>query len=129
MRHQRRGPDRDRKRGPTIPWRCPLAGDIMRHLLLELELANDRDMIAARQRARQVSALLDFDAQDCPSRPRYPKWHATQSVTAVAGIEFALEEEGGHNPALSTSRRQGTRSPTSKQQSAAHAHWRTVLGL
>ena len=36
----------------------------MRHPLLELDLANDRDMIAARQRARQVSALLDFDAQD-----------------------------------------------------------------
>lgn len=36
----------------------------MRHSLLDLELTNDRDMIAARQRARQVSALLDFDAQD-----------------------------------------------------------------
>ena len=36
----------------------------MRHPLLELELATDRDMIAARQRARQLSALLEFDAQD-----------------------------------------------------------------
>lgn len=36
----------------------------MNRSLLRLELAQDRDIVAARQRARQVSALLGFDAQD-----------------------------------------------------------------
>jgi signal transduction histidine kinase len=77
----------------------------MRHPLLELELANDRDMIAARQRARQVSALLEFDAQD--------QVHIATAVSEVARnavrhggggrIEFALEEQGGLNPMLSIS--------------------------
>ena len=94
----------------------------MRHPLLELELANDRDMIGARQRARQVSALLDFERRiRCASRPQYPKWRATPSVTAAAArIEFALEEEGGRNPTLSISiADNGPGSPTSKPRSAA----------
>lgn len=77
----------------------------MRHALLELELANDRDMIAARQRARQVSALLDFDAQDQVRIATAVSEVARNAVRHGGGgrIEFALEEEGGHNPALSIS--------------------------
>ena len=77
----------------------------MRHSLLELELANDRDMIAARQRARQVSALLDFDAQDQVRIATAVSEVARNAVRHGGGgrIEFALEEEGGHNPALSIS--------------------------
>lgn len=36
----------------------------MNHPLLTLEVDNERDIVAARQRARQVSALLGCDAQD-----------------------------------------------------------------
>src|SRR5688572_6197133 len=77
----------------------------MRHQLLELELANDRDMIAARQRARQVSALLDFDAQDQVRIATAVSEVARNAVRHAGGgrIEFALEEEGGRNPALSIS--------------------------
>jgi len=77
----------------------------MRHSLLELELANDRDMIAARQRARQVSALLDFDAQDQVRIATAVSEVARNAVRHAGGgrIEFALEEEGGRNPALSIS--------------------------
>lgn len=75
----------------------------MRHALLELELANDRDMIAARQRARQVSALLDFDAQDQVRIATAVSEVARNAVRHGGGgrIEFALEEEGGRNTALS----------------------------
>ena len=75
----------------------------MRHSLLELELANDRDMIAARQRARQVSALLDFDAQDQVRIATAVSEVARNAVRHGGGgrIEFALEEESGRNPALS----------------------------
>jgi signal transduction histidine kinase len=75
----------------------------MRHALLELELANDRDMIAARQRARQISALLDFDAQDQVRIATAVSEVARNAVRHGGGgrIEFALEEESGHNAALS----------------------------
>ena len=36
----------------------------MNRSLLRLDLTQDRDIVTARQRARQVSALLGFDAQD-----------------------------------------------------------------
>lgn len=36
----------------------------MNRSLLRLDLAQDRDIVAGRQRARQVSALLGFDSQD-----------------------------------------------------------------
>lgn len=36
----------------------------MNRALLRLELAQDRDIVVARQRAREVSALLGFDSQD-----------------------------------------------------------------
>ena len=61
----------------------------MRHPLLELELANDRDMIAARQRARQVSALLDFDAQDQVDKQR------EELITAIEG---KLQQKKSTNP-------------------------------
>ena len=69
----------------------------MRHALLELELANDRDMIAARQRARQVSALLEFDAQDQVRIATAVSEVARNAVRHAGGgrIEFALEQEGG----------------------------------
>jgi signal transduction histidine kinase len=74
----------------------------MRHSLLELELANDRDMIAARQRARQVSALLEFDAQDQVRIATAVSEVARNAVRHGGGgrIEFAIEEEGGRNTAL-----------------------------
>jgi signal transduction histidine kinase len=77
----------------------------MRHPLLELELANDRDMIAARQRARQVSALLEFDAQDQVRIATAVSEVARNAVRHGGGgrIEFALEEQGGLNPMLSIS--------------------------
>jgi signal transduction histidine kinase/CheY-like chemotaxis protein len=77
----------------------------MRHSLLELELANDRDMIAARQRARQVSALLEFDAQDQVRIATAVSEVARNAVRHAGGgrIEFALEEEAGLSPALSIS--------------------------
>jgi signal transduction histidine kinase/CheY-like chemotaxis protein len=77
----------------------------MRHPLLELELANDRDMIAARQRARQVSALLEFDTQDQVRIATAVSEIARNAVRHGGGgrIEFVLEEEGGRNPTLSIS--------------------------
>jgi signal transduction histidine kinase len=77
----------------------------MKHSLLELELANDRDMIAARQRARQVSALLDFDAQDQVRIATAVSEVARNAIRHAGGgrIEFALEEEGGRNPTLTIS--------------------------
>src|SRR5688500_16722164 len=74
----------------------------MRHQLLELELANDRDMVSARQRARQVSALLDFDAQDQVRIATAVSEVARNAVRHGGGgrIEFALEEENGCNAAL-----------------------------
>jgi signal transduction histidine kinase len=75
----------------------------MRHALLALELANDRDMIAARQRARQVSALLEFDAQDQVRIATAVSEVARNAVRHGGGgrIEFALEEEAGRKAALS----------------------------
>jgi signal transduction histidine kinase len=75
----------------------------MRHSLLELELTNDRDMITARQRARQVSALLEFDAQDQVRIATAISEIARNAVRHAGGghIEFALEEEGGRTAALS----------------------------
>jgi signal transduction histidine kinase/CheY-like chemotaxis protein len=75
----------------------------MRHPLLDLELTNDRDMIAARQRARQVSALLNFDAQDQVRIATAVSEVARNAVRHGGGgrIEFALEEQGGRDAALS----------------------------
>ncbi len=75
----------------------------MRHTLLELDLASDRDVVAARQCARQVSALLAFDAQDQVRIATAVSEVARNTVRHAGGgrIEFALEEEGGRNAALS----------------------------
>jgi signal transduction histidine kinase/CheY-like chemotaxis protein len=69
----------------------------MRHPLLELELTSDRDMIAARQRARQVSALLEFDAQDQVRIATAVSEIARNAVRHGGGgrVEFALEQEDG----------------------------------
>ncbi|HKQ13699.1 MAG TPA: ATP-binding protein [Steroidobacteraceae bacterium] len=75
----------------------------MRHPLLELELTTDRDMIAARQRARHISALLDFDAQDQVRIATAVSEVARNAVRHGGGgrIEFALEEQSGRDAALS----------------------------
>ena len=75
----------------------------MRHPLLQLELANDRDMIAARQRARQVSALLEFDAQDQVRIATAVSEVARNAIRHGGGgrIEFTLEQEAGRNTSLS----------------------------
>ncbi|HKU15727.1 MAG TPA: ATP-binding protein [Steroidobacteraceae bacterium] len=75
----------------------------MRHALLELDLSNDRDMVAARQRARQVSALLDFDAQDQVRIATAVSEVARNAVRHGGGgrIEFAFEEQDGRDAALS----------------------------
>jgi signal transduction histidine kinase len=75
----------------------------MRHALLGLDLANDRDIIAARQRARQVSALLEFDAQDQVRIATAVSEIARNAMRHAGGgrIEFALEEQGGGSAALS----------------------------
>ena len=39
-------------------------GAAVKHSLLTIDLTKERDIAVARQRARQVSALLGFDAQD-----------------------------------------------------------------
>jgi len=75
----------------------------MRHPLIDLELTTDRDMIAARQRARQVSALLDFDAQDQVRIATAVSEVARNAVRHGGGgrIEFSLEEQSGREAALS----------------------------
>jgi signal transduction histidine kinase/CheY-like chemotaxis protein len=75
----------------------------MRHALLELGLANDRDVVTARQRARQVSALLQFEAQDQVRIATAISELARNAVRHGGGgrIEFAVEEEGGGKAALS----------------------------
>ena len=37
----------------------------MAHSLMSIVLGHERDLVTARQRTRQVAALLGFDAQDC----------------------------------------------------------------
>jgi signal transduction histidine kinase/ActR/RegA family two-component response regulator len=74
----------------------------MKHTLLQLELATDRDIVAARQHARQVSALLDFDSQDQVRVATAVSEIARNALRHAGGgrIEFALEEESGRNAAL-----------------------------
>jgi len=60
--------------------------------LLRLELAQDRDIVTARQRARQVSALLGFDPQDQVRIATAVSELARNAIRHGGGgtIEFAL---------------------------------------
>jgi signal transduction histidine kinase len=64
----------------------------MNRSLLRLELAQDRDIVTARQRARQVSALLGFDPQDQVRIATAVSELARNAIRHGGGgtIEFAL---------------------------------------
>jgi signal transduction histidine kinase len=66
----------------------------MNRPLLRLELAQDRDIVAARQRARQVSALLGFDSQDQVRIATAVSELARNAIRHAGGgnIEFTLAE-------------------------------------
>ena len=66
----------------------------MNRSLLRLDLAQDRDIVAARQRARQVSALLGFDSQDQVRIATAVSELARNAVRHAGGgtIEFMLTE-------------------------------------
>lgn len=66
----------------------------MNRPLLRLELAQDRDIVAARQRARQVSALLGFDSQDQVRIATAVSELARNAVRHAGGgsIEFILAQ-------------------------------------
>ena len=66
----------------------------MNRSLLRLELAQDRDIVAARQRARQVSALLGFDSQDQVRIATAVSELARNAMRHAGGgtIEFLLAE-------------------------------------
>lgn len=67
----------------------------MNRSLLRLELAQDRDIVAARQRARQVSALLGFDSQDQVRIATAVSELARNAVRHAGGgtIEFTLTQD------------------------------------
>src|SRR5688500_7216796 len=64
----------------------------MNRSLLRLDLAQDRDIVTARQRARQVSALLGFDPQDQVRIATAVSELARNAIRHGGGgtIEFAL---------------------------------------
>jgi signal transduction histidine kinase/CheY-like chemotaxis protein len=66
----------------------------MNRSLLRLDLAQDRDIVAARQRARQVSALLSFDSQDQVRIATAVSELARNAIRHAGGgtIEFMLTE-------------------------------------
>lgn len=74
----------------------------MRHALLQLELENDRDIVVARQRARQISALLEFDSQDQVRIATAVSELARNALRHAGGgrIDFTLDEDGGRNAAV-----------------------------
>jgi signal transduction histidine kinase/CheY-like chemotaxis protein len=74
----------------------------MNRSLLRLELAQDRDIVTARQRARQVSALLGFDPQD-QVRIATAVSELTRNAIRHGGggtIEFALTTGPNNGSAL-----------------------------
>jgi signal transduction histidine kinase len=66
----------------------------MNRSLLRLDLAQDRDIVAARQRARQVSGLLGFDSQDQVRIATAVSELARNAIRHAGGgtIEFMLTE-------------------------------------
>lgn len=78
----------------------------MNRSLLRFELAQDRDIVAARQRARQVSALLGFDSQDQVRIATAVSELARNAMRHAGGgtIEFTLAQahtRGAAQPASS----------------------------
>jgi signal transduction histidine kinase len=73
----------------------------MNRSLLRLELAQDRDIVAARQRARQVSALLGFDSQDQVRIATAVSELARNAVRHGGGgtIEFTLTQDHARSAA------------------------------
>lgn len=69
----------------------------MNRSLLRLELKQDRDIVTARQRARQVSGLLGFDAQDQVRIATAVSELARNAIRHGGGgtVEFALLSGGG----------------------------------
>jgi signal transduction histidine kinase len=74
----------------------------MNRSLLRLELAQDRDIVTARQRARQVSALLGFDPQDQVRIATAVSELARNAIRHGGGglIEFALVTAPGNGSVL-----------------------------
>jgi signal transduction histidine kinase/CheY-like chemotaxis protein len=74
----------------------------MNRSLLRLELAQDRDIVTARQRARQVSALLGFDPQDQVRVATAVSELARNAIRHGGGgsIEFALTSAPSHGSML-----------------------------
>jgi signal transduction histidine kinase/CheY-like chemotaxis protein len=66
----------------------------MNRSLLRLDLVQDRDIVAARQRARQVSALLGFDSQDQVRIATAVSELARNAIRHAGGgtLEFMLTE-------------------------------------
>lgn len=78
----------------------------MNRTLLRVELAQDRDIVAARQRARQISALLGFDSQDQVRIATAVSELARNAIRHAGGgtIEFILSQahtRGAAQPANS----------------------------
>ncbi len=74
----------------------------MKLRLLRIELTHERDIVAARQRARQVSSLLGFDGQD-PVRIATAVSELARNALRYAGggtIDFALETRSGQSSRL-----------------------------
>ncbi|MFC4311179.1 ATP-binding protein [Steroidobacter flavus] len=73
----------------------------MNRSLLRLDLAQDRDIVAARQRARQVSALLGFDSQDQVRIATAVSELVRNAIRHAGGgtIEFMLTEAPVHGVA------------------------------
>ncbi len=77
-----------------FPGCCHSTHALMNRSLLRLDLAQDRDIVAARQRARQVSALLGFDSQDQVRIATAVSELARNAIRHAGGgtIEFMLAE-------------------------------------
>jgi signal transduction histidine kinase len=73
----------------------------MNHTLLRLALVQDRDIVAARQRAREVSALLGFDSQDQVRIATAVSELARNALRHAGGgaIEFIFNPAPAHGPA------------------------------
>ena len=108
--------------GATIRWWSCCDGRRHETRTARARARHDRDIVAARQRARQVSALLGFDAQDQVRIATAVSELARNAVRHGGGgrIEFALDEEAGRNAALADRRSStaGPASPTSRLPSS-----------
>lgn len=106
----------------------------MNHRLLKIELTNERDIVTARQRARQVSALLGFDAHD-QVRIATAVSELARNAVRYAGsgtIDFAVEAADPTKASLEVAiRDQGPGIGNLEQalQGRAHGTGESRLGL